>query len=106
MEVSNGKTDESRRGWEGTNDFSVTTAIQVFKGQSDGGAMMRDRLSPVKNQPRGLKDMKRLGLPLGSPIFPSGCEGKLGVALIPSAQRLAWAAKQALGKAALGALFA
>ena len=26
--------------------------------------------------------------------------------LIPSAQRLAWAAKQALGKAALGALFA
>lgn len=60
MEVSNGKTDESRRGWEGTNDFSVTTAIQVFKGQSDGGAMMRDRLSPVKNQPRGLKDMKRI----------------------------------------------
>ena len=27
-------------------------------------------------------------------------------ALIPSAQRLVWAAKQALGKAALGALFA
>ena len=26
--------------------------------------------------------------------------------LIPSAQRLVWAAKQALGKAALGALFA
>ena len=25
--------------------------------------------------------MKPLGLALGSPIFPSGCEGKLGVAL-------------------------
>ena len=26
-------------------------------------------------------DMGLLGLALGSPIFPSGCEGKLGVAL-------------------------
>lgn len=60
MEVSNGKSDEPRRGWEGTNDISVTTAIQVFKGQSDGGAMMRDGLSPAKNKPRGLKDTKRI----------------------------------------------
>ena len=33
---------------------------------------------------------------------PAGGAGTL----IPSAQRLVWAAKQALGKAALGALFA
>lgn len=60
MEVSNGRTDESKRAWEGTNDISVTTAIQVFKGQSDGGATMGDGLSPVKNKPGGLKDMKRI----------------------------------------------
>ena len=29
----------------------------------------------------------RLGLALGSPIFPSGCEGKLGVALEPIARQ-------------------
>ena len=42
---------------------------------------------------------------------PRGDTGHLNAArgagtLIPSAQRLVWAAKQALGKAALGALFA
>lgn len=60
MEVSNGKSDEPRRGWKGTNDISVTMAIQVFKGESDGGAMIRDGLSPAKNKPRGLKDMKTI----------------------------------------------
>lgn len=60
MEVSNGRTDESKRAWEGTNDIRVTAAIQVFKGQSDGGTPMGDGLSPVKNKPGGLKDMKRV----------------------------------------------
>lgn len=59
MAVSDGKSDEPRRGWKGTHDISVTVAIQVFKGESDGGAMIRDGLSPAKNKPRGLKDMKR-----------------------------------------------
>ena len=36
----------------------------------------------------------------------AGARCELGLLLIPSAQRLVWAAKQALGKAALGALFA
>ena len=36
----------------------------------------------------------------------AGLEGLLAGTLIPSAQRLVWAAKQALGNAALGALFA
>ena len=44
-----------------------------------------------------------LGMPLPgaspSPLCPSGT-------LIPSAQRFVWAAKQPLGNAALGALFA
>ena len=41
---------------------------------------------------------------LGSALPGEGGGAVLG--LIPSAQRLFWAAKQALGKAALGALFA
>ena len=38
--------------------------------------------------------------------FILGLEARGAGTLIPSAQRLVWAAKQALGKAALGALFA
>ena len=34
-----------------------------------------------------------LGLALGSPIFPSGCEGKLGVALEP---KCGWAVRPSL----------
>ena len=43
---------------------------------------------PWTEEPGGLQSMGShrvislpLGLALGSPIFPSGCEGKLGVAL-------------------------
>ena len=38
--------------------------------------------------------------------WPKGSKASCEVWLIPSAQRLVWAAKQPLGKAALGALFA
>ena len=36
---------------------------------------------PGQGHRAGVKHVDPLGLALGSPIFPSGCEGKLGVAL-------------------------
>ena len=40
-------------------------------GEGEGGKIWEN----------GIETCKILGLALGSPIFPSGCEGKLGAAL-------------------------
>ena len=55
--------------------------------------------SPVWQALAGLKRRIPLAVVLPRPARGAGT-------LIPSAQRFVWAAKQALGKAALGALFA
>ena len=84
--------------------------------------MLRKGLStlnePLNKQlsPRGLSITRDLVRKADPPAHPGSlrqrlCRGApsgdvLVRGLIPSAQRLVWAAKQALGKAALGALFA
>ena len=46
-----------------------------------GSRFRRERKRPDNQNEDPINLWVPLGLALGSPIFPSGCEGKLGVAL-------------------------
>ena len=62
---------EEGPGWEGKKAESQTPGL-VACSRVDPGRTSNYRPSPASDP---------LGLALGSPIFPSGCKGKLGVAL-------------------------
>ena len=91
----------------------MTTYSSILLGEGHGQRNLAG-YSPwpagfTHSSTRGLRPPEQLERPAG---FPSSDKTRPNSllptlqGLIPSAQRLVWAAKQALGKAALGALFA
>ena len=81
--------------------YSVELAEKIKRGMTENALKLRSdgQGSPVWQALSGHKRRIPLAVVLPRPARGAGT-------LIPSAQRLVWAAKQALGKAALGALFA
>ena len=68
--------------WPGMQDSPGLERSRV-SGLSEQGASLWARVTHkrLKESQLHLAVSLPLGLALGSPIFPSGCEGKLGVAL-------------------------
>ena len=63
------------------SDFTFTFHFHALEKEMAPHSSILAWRIPGTGEPDGLLSMGPLGLALGSPIFPSGCEGKLGVAL-------------------------